>query len=610
MRLTREPDRTKTAIERLKVISARLYWCPRCNVPLLESQCGLCGGDALSVHITPPGDARPAFTGDLKRLRGALAEYFRDKYAVEKFLPRRKLVLLNKIQYPDAADEVIVDGQIVGHLFYDLFERKWRFKPLYAGVAQIVEEELAPFAIVSLPKITRNYVIKRSKITKEEVIWEKGRFVAIELESKTMQGVAEVVRGKRLRVIKAWPWKRRLKLKGEPTWADVVRANSRRLDKLEKEAIEFIRDLVEKYKLPVFVSFSGGKDSLVTFRLAEKALGYKPDILFNDTGLELPETVRYVREFARREGVRLLVASAGDAFWRGLQVLGPPARDYRWCCKVAKLIPIARAVRRAYPHGALSLVGQRKYESALRAVSPRIWRNIWIPGTVSASPIHDWTALDVWLYILREKLLVNPLYYMGFDRLGCWLCPASEIAELETVREIHPELWSKWEGYLFDYADKRGYPREWVVLGLWRWLKLPGDIVRVAKRLRVNLDYREKRSLIVDVSRRDSHIIATVSGIEELEKRVSSLVHILGAVNVRVKGENVIFEGDVSEQQVRVLIMRAAYCVQCGACELRCPTGAIKVGKYPVVDPEKCTRCRLCNLACPIAVFSAKTEPS
>jgi len=83
---------------------------------------------------------------------------------------------------------------------------------------------------------------------------------------------------------------------------------------------------------PLLVSFSGGKDSLVALHLTLK-LGLDPIVVFNDTGLELPETVETVYRTVERYGLRLEVASAGDAFWRAVEFFGPPAKDYRWCCK-------------------------------------------------------------------------------------------------------------------------------------------------------------------------------------------------------------------------------------------------------------------------------------
>jgi len=546
-------------------------------------------------------------TGDLVRLRKALEEYFLDRTSVETFLPRSKLVLMNKVQYPDAADEVIFDGQVTGHLYYEVVERKWVFKPLYAGVALIVEEKLAPYAVIDLPKITRNYEVKRDRIVEGELAWEKGRLVALQLKSGFMQGVAKVVRGRRLRVLKAWRARRFLRLHGRPTWMDVVLANKERLKKLEEEAISFIRELVREKKLPIFVSFSGGKDSLVTYKLAEKALGVKPPILFNDTGIELPGTVEYVREFAEREGVKLIVADAGDAFWRGVKVMGPPARDYRWCCRVAKLTPIARAVKREFPKGALSLVGQRKYESAARASSPRVWRNIWIPNVLAASPIQDWTALDVWLYIMKEKLWVNPLYYMGFDRLGCWLCPSSEMGEFEVVRTCYPDLWSMWEAYLKDYAERQGYPGDWVRHGLWRWVNLPGDVKRYAEKAGVDTRYEDLRPPLPEVSRKESGVIVRgFKAVEDLEDRVKALSPIIGVDKVRVEKSAIVFEGSVSERKAIAFTVRAVYCVACGACQLKCPTGAVKVDKYPVVNGDLCSKCLACNIACPISVFTLK----
>ncbi|NIR15141.1 MAG: phosphoadenosine phosphosulfate reductase family protein, partial [Desulfobacterales bacterium] len=51
---------------------------------------------------------------------------------------------------------------------------------------------------------------------------------------------------------------------------------------------------------------------------------------------------------------------------------------------------------------------------------------------MSANPIQNWNALEVWLYIFKEKADFNPLYNQGYHRMGCYLCPSSPLAELES----------------------------------------------------------------------------------------------------------------------------------------------------------------------------------
>jgi phosphoadenosine phosphosulfate reductase len=234
------------------------------------------------------------------------------------------------------------------------------------------------------------------------------------------------------------------------------------------EAVRFMRRIMsENQSLPVVVSFSGGKDSLATLLLGLRT-GVRLPILYIDTGLEFPETVRHVREVARRHGLELIVEGAPEnAFDEGFKVFGPPGRDFRWCCKTNKLGPTVRAIAQHFPKGVLSFIGQRRYESESRAAKPRVWRNPWTPGQIGASPIQDWTALHVWLLIMNDGEPYNPWYDRGLDRIGCTICPASDLAELMVV-ERGSEGYHIWKERLEEYATDRGLPPTWVELAMWR----------------------------------------------------------------------------------------------------------------------------------------------
>jgi phosphoadenosine phosphosulfate reductase len=218
------------------------------------------------------------------------------------------------------------------------------------------------------------------------------------------------------------------------SWADVVAANRAPLDRAVAKAVSFIKEGVLRVGKPVAVSYSGGKDSLATLLLVLDA-GIRPKVLFVDTGLEFPETVENANRTASELGLELLTEKAGEAFWENLPRFGPPGRDARWCCKCCKLGPITRLISREFSGGVLSFIGQRRYESEARASKGPVWKNPWVPGQTGASPIQDWTSLSVWLYIFSKKAAYNPWYERGLDRIGCFLCPATNLADLELVRK-------------------------------------------------------------------------------------------------------------------------------------------------------------------------------
>ena len=188
-----------------------------------------------------------------------------------------------------------------------------------------------------------------------------------------------------------------------------VRANRDHLKGLEGTAVREIRGFVKNVRLPVTVSFSGGKDSLAAYGLTAKAVG-DPDLLFTDTGLEFPETLEYVKAFAEKNGLRLHTADAKDGFWKNVDTFGPPAKDFRWCCKVCKLGPITDLIARDFPKGTVTCEGNRSLESFSRAGTELVTRNPFVPNQTNLNPVRDWCAAEIWGYIWMKGLDYNPLY--------------------------------------------------------------------------------------------------------------------------------------------------------------------------------------------------------
>ncbi|HOI13697.1 MAG TPA: phosphoadenosine phosphosulfate reductase family protein, partial [Methanoculleus sp.] len=84
------------------------------------------------------------------------------------------------------------------------------------------------------------------------------------------------------------------------------------------------------------------------------------------------------------------------------------------------------------------------------------------------APIQQWTAMHVWLYIFREKAPYNRLYERGLDRIGCFMCPSSDLATLAIIGESHPGLWEMWSENLARWQEKQGLSPDWIERGLWR----------------------------------------------------------------------------------------------------------------------------------------------
>ncbi|WP_406670601.1 PUA domain-containing protein [Methanolobus sp. ZRKC4] len=96
-----------------------LYWCPSCNVPVLGKECS-CGKATKHVTITPPGDIRPAFKYEIDLINSVALEQFNAPLIADD-----RLVVLNKSPYDDRMDEIIVDGEVIGTIRFELEQLKW-----------------------------------------------------------------------------------------------------------------------------------------------------------------------------------------------------------------------------------------------------------------------------------------------------------------------------------------------------------------------------------------------------------------------------------------------------------------------------------------------------
>jgi len=564
-----------------------LKWCMSCNVPLVELEsCGICGSDTVPVEITPPGDYRPAFPHDIARIRKSIDVNYGPGTGLA-MIPDGHLVVLNKCPGVDIMDEVAMNGIVLGsHIFEP--GTGWRFICRIEGARKIAIIATRNWAIIDDGAIP--YIRKGASsmavgildadpeicIGDEVIVLSKSR-EAISTGRARMTGV-QMVESERDAAIKS-RWYKEVppnpELAGGQTWQDAVRANEKKLEKKRKNSRAHIRETANRFsELPVAVSVSGGKDSLATLLLVLEA-GFKPKLIFTDTGLEFPETVENVQRTAEKYGLELISKDAGDAFWHALEHFGPPAKDFRWCCKTCKLGPMADLIRENFPDGILSFIGQRQYESSQRYDKGNVWRNPWVPGQIGASPIQNWPSLLVWLYLFQQNAEYNPLYEQGLERIGCWLCPATDMGEFEDVEKYSAQN-ERWQKALREFADGKKLPAKWLELGLWRWKELP-------KGMR---DYLEQQG-IAAVGERPTQAIDEKALTEEESERVQ-----------------IFFCISDDEHAVR---MKALHCMGCGICLSLCESGALKmVGQRIEVDPEKCIGCGKCMHPCVVVDFGPR----
>jgi sulfate adenylyltransferase subunit 2 len=199
---------------------------------------------------------------------------------------------------------------------------------------------------------------------------------------------------------------------------------------LESEAIHVMREVAAEFERPVLL-FSGGKDSIVLLRLAEKAFRPGPfpfPLMHVDTGHNFPEVIEFRDRRIAELGERLIVASVQDSIDGGRVVEETGPRASRNQLQTVTLLDAIAEHRFDAAFG-----GARRDEERARAKErvfsfrddfgqwdpkrqrPELWNlyngRINRGEHVRVFPLSNWTELDVWEYIDEERLEVPPIYF-------------------------------------------------------------------------------------------------------------------------------------------------------------------------------------------------------
>jgi phosphoadenosine phosphosulfate reductase len=621
-----------------------LRWCSSCDLPVLErSRCNRCGGPTYKVPVTPPGDIRPAFSFDIEMVREELDKQFGPGCG-RAVIPDGRILLLSRSPSLDRMDDVVMGGRVIGSLVFDIDRLQFRFIPrMDLAQAIVLSGKLArgwvKMDIGAIPSVMKGAnglapgIIAASKdvVPGDEVLVldPEGKAVAV---GSAKMAAEEMLRNGRGTAVKTRWYGPSQPLGGAPatplTWKDVLDANRHYINDMVARAVNFVKWAVSEQKLPVAVSYSGGKDSLVTLLLVLES-DIKPKVIFVDTGLELEETVKNVHDTCKQHDLELLEEKAGDAFWESLPHFGPPSRDFRWCCKTCKLGPISRLIKQHFPQGVLTFIGQRAYESVQRQGKGAIWRNPWVAAQVGASPIQEWPALLVWLYLFDRNAAANPLYSQGHARIGCWLCPASDLGDMRLLSENKDK--QKLDAFIGDYANKRGLSEIWTSKALWRWRRLPNGLSKYEKDFTPTKQPPPQQGALKLVlaegynpctggisvegaftstldMERVSNILHCVGKVRPMDEKSGAII-VMDAIDVFPEGAIVVRGKDERElnrrvEDVRKAIVRAMGCVGCGVCLGRCPKGAVTlVNGKATINIEVCESCGLCSDKCPVTDF-------
>lgn len=410
-----------------------------------------------------------------------------------------------------------------------------------------------------------------------------------------------------------------------------VEANNTRLHYLKDEAHEFVKHEAAKFPQEnIVISFSGGKDSTATADVVIKALS-EPSLvhIFGDTTLEFPYTTEYAKRYREEhpQAIFKVARNNEQVFMDVCEDIGPPARMMRWCCSMFKTGPITRVINSLYRNQQiLTFYGIRKSESVSRSKYNRVEddaESVKIQQQTVASPIFFWKDMDVWLYLLAEKVDFNEAYRLGYDRVGCWCCPNNNQRAQFLSRIYMPERSRQWRDFLIDFAKKIGKPDPEVYVdeGSWK-ARQGGNGLPAAGSVKIKFSNctSEEHAKIYRLERPfDDELVGMFVPFgrvaPELGQKLLREVIVLDPRSnvpilsiqpfdhdgyehaVKVRTMNVADHDDL-QRMVGYQIRKFNACRKCLKCESLCRAGAISIaGDYYYIDPDKCVHCKMCMTA-------------
>lgn len=423
-------------------------------------------------------------------------------------------------------------------------------------------------------------------------------------------------------------------LKLEPIDVDALwHENERLMLGLEKTAMDFIRETYDKYEkqgMAFTVAFSGGKDSLALLDLVSRTLS--PDkfsVVFSNTGMELSTTIKSVEKAKEHwPSLKFYEAKSHLEPTDSWNEFGPPGRRMRWCCAVHKSVPTILLLRELTGNYAIKAVvydGVRAEESAQRASYDEIGFGEKNINQINCHPILKWNSAELFIYLLKNKILFNQAYRNGLFRVGCAVCPMSSawwdgIANDIYKEELQPLL-SKVETMAV-IAKPESEVKKYVEQGGWK-ARMGGNILpNGGKRVIESITEDDSISFAFTEMHQEWLSVAPLLG---------SIVNFQNGIGTQIIGHQE-FRFRIKDKpaptvsyypysrmdrfvisHLRAVANKVAHCIGCKACCVQCPTGAFTIndaGKI-YIRSEQCVHCYNCltftNRGCLVAKSLAST---
>ena len=372
-----------------------------------------------------------------------------------------------------------------------------------------------------------------------------------------------------------------------------------------------------KDKVDIFhVSYSGGKDSEVTFDIVQRALPHDEFVvIFGDTKMEFPDTYEVVektKEFCRNNHIEFYTASTDFDPKYSWNTFGAPSSAMRWCCGVHKTAPQLLKIREILGKSdirEMAFVGIRSSESLRRSGYDYVSIGTKHSGQSSCNPILEWNSAEVYLYMYMQNLYINNAYKKGSSRAGCLFCPMAALRSDYFNYKLYPDKVQPFidiikklyvEGtntkLANSYVEKKG----------WKARKNGRDFIIGIDDF--NEETIKKKRVITFKSKEDSWIewMKTIGYLEidnhDAIVRFPDNTIIKFVVEIHENGylslsfdEDEIKDNSTKFRSIKNVLKKGHCCVSCRYCEANCPHGNITFKNGTVSISDNCIKCGLCN---------------
>lgn len=364
-------------------------------------------------------------------------------------------------------------------------------------------------------------------------------------------------------------------------------------------------------------SFSGGKDSQVVLDLCTRAIpSTEFEVIYSDTGYELPpslELYQQVQEHYHKlfPDLKFSLVRNHEEVLNYWDKIGTPSDTHRWCCSIMKTAPLYRSLKIEGTNKqakVLTFDGVRAEESTRRANYNRIGKGVKHDTVINASPILNWSSVEIFFYLWRHNLPLNVAYRNGMTRVGCLICPfSSEWNDMVSSRRYKEKL-SPFLSRIENNTKKAGvkdidvYIKEgnWKRRAGGREISFPSEIFIESSKPHIKLK----------VVNPQEDLLAWLNALGKYSEYTNEKGDIKGELRYKNKlyqfsithdngGFIITFENTSTDPVLQGLIKRvfykATYCIHCGVCEVECPTGALSIKPmHAHIDKNKCINCNKC----------------